>query len=70
MPKRNLRIVRNSGRTAIGVCECCNAQFKSDGDFTGDPIEEIREQFGNHICKPLDSSQNALRIVREATENK
>jgi hypothetical protein len=70
MPKRKLRIVRNDGNSALGVCECCNAQFKSDGAFTGDPIEEIRGQFGNHICEPMDSSQNALRIVREATENK
>jgi hypothetical protein len=27
-------------------------------------------QFNAHVCKPVDSSQNALRIVREATENK
>jgi hypothetical protein len=70
MPKRKLRIVRNLPRPAIGVCECCNAQFKSDGTFTGDPIEEIREEFGNHICEPMDSSQNALRIVQESTEGK
>ena len=70
MPKRKLRIVRNDGNTAIAVCEFCNAQFKSDGHFTGDPIEEVREQFGNHICEPLDSSQNAPRIVRGATEIK
>lgn len=70
MPKRKLRIVRNDGNSALGVCEHCNAQFKSDGMVTGDPIEEIRERFANHICEPMDSSQNALRIVREATEGK
>ncbi len=70
MPTRKLRIVRNDGNSALGICECCNAQFKSDGHFTGDPIEEIREQYGNHICEPMDSSQNALRIVREATEDR
>jgi len=26
--------------------------------------------FEAHKCKPLDSSQNALRVVREVTENK
>ena len=70
MPKRKLRMVRNDGNLALGICECCNAQFKTDGQFTGDPIEKIGEQFGNHVCEPMDSSQNALRIVREATENK
>jgi len=46
---------------AIGVCERCNAQFK-DAD--------IQAQFDAHKCKPMDSSQNALRIVRESMENK
>jgi hypothetical protein len=70
MAKRKLRIVKNDGNSALGVCECCNAQFGSNGAFTGDPIEEIRELFGNHICEPMDSSQNALQIVHEATKNK
>ena len=70
MPKRKLRIVRNDGNSALGMCECCSAQFKSDAHFTGDPIEEIRGLFGNHICEPMDRSQNALPFVREATENK
>jgi hypothetical protein len=38
------------------------------------PIEaakdDIQERFNVHKCKLTDSSQNALRIVREATENK
>jgi hypothetical protein len=70
MPKRKLRIVRNVPPPAIGVCECSDALFKSDGDFIGDPIREIREPFGNHICEAMDGRQNALRIVREATEGK
>jgi len=60
MPKRKLRIVKQTS-PAIGVCERCNAQFK-DAD--------IQAQFDVHKCKLTDSSQNALRIVREATEDK
>jgi hypothetical protein len=36
----------------------------------GNAQSAIQEQFNAHKCKPMDSSQNALRIVREATENK
>jgi hypothetical protein len=46
---------------AIGICERCDAQFKGAG---------IQAEFDVHKCKPVDSSQNALRIVREATEDK
>ena len=60
MPKRKLRIVKQTP-PAIGVCERCNAQFK-DAD--------IQAKFDAHKCKLVDSSQNALRIVREATEDK
>jgi tRNA(Ile2) C34 agmatinyltransferase TiaS len=60
MQKRKLRIVKQTP-PAIGVCERCNAQFKGDG---------IQAQFDAHKCKPMDSSQNALRIVRESTEGK
>jgi len=59
MAKRKLRIVKKSPPPAIGVCERCNAQFKG---------ENIEEQFDAHKCKPIDSSQNAVRIVKEATE--
>jgi hypothetical protein len=52
MPKRELRIVKQTP-PAIGVCERCNAQFKDEG---------IQAQFDAHKCKPIDSSQNALRI--------
>jgi hypothetical protein len=57
MPKRKLRIVKQG----LGICERCNAQFK-DAD--------IQAQFDAHKCKLVDASQNALRIVREATEGK
>ena len=57
MAKRKLRIVKQG----LGICERCNAQFKS---------YEIQAEFDAHKCKPVDSSQNTLRIVREATEGK
>jgi hypothetical protein len=57
MPKRKLRIVKQG----LGICERCNAQFKGD---------RIQAEFDTHKCKPVDSSQNALRVVREATEGK
>jgi hypothetical protein len=67
MTKRNLRIVRRSPPLVIGVCERCNAQFKSERP---EPAGDLEAQFNLHKCHPIDSSQNALRIVREATENK
>jgi len=36
----------------------------------GNAQSAMREQFNADTCKAMDSSQNALRIVREATENK
>jgi hypothetical protein len=58
--QRKLRIVKPTP-PAIAICERCNAQFKG---------ADLEAQFDAHKCKPIDSSQNALRIVREATENK
>jgi hypothetical protein len=66
MQKRKLRIVQQSP-PAIGICEGCNAQFRS-GEFF--PDVDIQAQFDSHKCKPVDSSQNALRIVHEDTESK
>jgi len=37
---------------------------------TADAQANLQQQFDTHKCKPIDSSQNALRIVREATEDK
>jgi hypothetical protein len=69
MQKRKLRIVKPP-LPAIGVCERCNSQFKSNQTSQDDAEKEIQAQFDAHKCKPVDSSQNAVRIVREATENK
>ena len=70
MPKRRLRIVKSSPLPIIGVCEACSQQFKSHNPETDKGEWEISIEFSNHECKPLDSSQNALRIVLEAPENK
>jgi hypothetical protein len=70
MEKRKLRIVRKIPPPAIGVCERCNCQFKSSKPMWKDADAEIVEAFASHKCNPMDSSQNALRIVRESTEGK
>ena len=36
----------------------------------GNAQSAIQEQFNAHKCKLVDSSQNALRIVRKSTEGK
>lgn len=74
MPSRKLRIVKRIGPAPyLGVCERCNRQFKVTYGKTftvEDATAVLQEQFDAHKCEPVDSSQNALRIVREATENK
>lgn len=74
MPKRELRIVKHGGQTpTLGICERCNAQFAVLREALTDPdaaLASISDQFDAHNCKPVDSSQNALRIVRESTEGK
>lgn len=70
MPKRNLRIVKRVRNVPVlGICEGCNAQFRGDPKM-GNAQSAIQEQFNSHKCKLIDSSQNALRIVRESTEGK
>ncbi|MGA3318301.1 MAG: hypothetical protein ABSC64_17915 [Candidatus Korobacteraceae bacterium] len=68
MAKRKLRIVRE--KPLLGICEYCNMQFSATTALGAPNRIAIQEQFKAHKCKPMDSSQNALRIVREATENK
>jgi hypothetical protein len=63
MPKRNLRWVKTAP-SLLGACERCNSQFKGDSEA------EIRFAFEAHKCTAVDSSQNAMRVVREATEDK
>jgi hypothetical protein len=74
MAKQKLRIVeRRKNIPVLGVCEFCNAQFPIHQPWKGGQSEaqaQIQQQFNAHKCKLVDSSQNALRVVREATENK
>jgi hypothetical protein len=68
MPIRKLRIVKKTPILA-GVCERCGSEFSSK--LSGkEADEEIQTAFDAHRCKPLDSSQNALRVMREATSDK
>jgi hypothetical protein len=69
MQKRKLRIVKKSP-PALGICERCNTQFKASTYNPDKATVELNAVFDAHKCKPVDTSQNALRIVREATEDK
>lgn len=53
----------------LGVCERCCSEFSSRQSVRAAEAE-IKAAFDLHKCVPLDSSQNALRIVHEATESK
>ena len=66
MPKRNLRIVKRTP-IAIAVCESCNMQFNSHQPIEDDAEAEMRAAFDAHNC---NASQNAARIMREATEER
>jgi hypothetical protein len=70
MPKRELLIVRRNAAGLLGVCRACNEQFQSGAADDRIAKSELTIMFNVHQCKPVDSSQNALRIVREATEGK
>lgn len=55
--------------TVLGVCVKCSTEFFSY--LSGKAADwELKAQFDAHKCDPLDASQNALRIVREAYDNK
>lgn len=69
MLNRKLRFVRIKP-TPMAVCERCNCQFVSKMPVYGAAKTEIEREFKFHECEPLDSSQNALRVVHEATEDK
>ena len=69
MPKRNLRIVKRFPAPLIGVSEACNQQFKSDEAQLDRAEWAVSNEFAFHKCPPMDLSQNALRIVTEATKD-
>jgi hypothetical protein len=49
MPERNLRIVKRTPITT-GICEHCNAEFKSSQPLKDDAEAEMRVQFDAHKC--------------------
>ena len=69
MPKRRLRIVKKTP-SMLGACERCSSEFGSRLSDSAAAEVEIKAAFDAHKCVPLDSSQNALRVVSEATEDK
>ncbi len=71
MPKRKLQIVKHDDEGALlGVCLYCNKSFAPPHGVNGPARQlDIAKQFDAHTCKRLDESQNALRVVREATED-
>ena len=66
MDTRKLRIVKPP-LPAIGVCEGCGSQFKSNKRSQDEAEIEIRAAFDAHECTPTDS--NARRSVHDSTED-
>ena len=56
----------------LSCWECANdVELSLASRLLGQSAEaEIDTAFDAHKCVPLDSSQNALQVVREATDNK
>ena len=73
METRSMRIVQSIGPAPYrAICTNCNQQFRvtSGKTFTvEDATATLQARFDAHECKPMDESQNAARIVKEATEN-
>jgi hypothetical protein len=55
---------------AVGVCEGCNSQFKSNKRSEDEVEAEIRAAFDAHRCELMGDSQNAQPFVRDFTEGK
>ena len=74
MPKRAIRIAKHIGSTPVlATCVACNQQFKAPTSALNsvkDCTDAIQRQFDVHKCQTMDSSPNALRMVREETEDK
>jgi hypothetical protein len=72
MANREMRVVKYIGPAPfVAVCTNCSQQFKVPPDITmtaGEAQATLQAEFSKHECKRLDESQNAARIVREATE--
>jgi hypothetical protein len=59
MTTRKLRIVKPP-LPAIGVCEGCNSQFKSNKRSEDEVEIEIRAAFDTHECNPRESSNQNM----------
>jgi hypothetical protein len=57
MPKRALRIVKNS-HPVTAVCESCERVFVSRAEDATMADKEIRILFDGHECEAVDTSQN------------
>ena len=68
MDTRKLRIVKPP-LPAIGVCEGCNSQFKSNKRSEDEVEAEIRAAFDAHRCE-LQDSQSTQRVERDFTEDR
>jgi hypothetical protein len=55
MDTRKLRIVKPP-LPALGVCECCKAQFKSSKRSQDEAENEIKAAFDAHECKVRDQA--------------
>jgi hypothetical protein len=66
MEKRNLRIVKTTP-PASGVCDACNAVFKSHLHQAAQSKWEIQVQFERHKCKLRSTDPSAVRLATEAT---
>ena len=69
MGRRNLRIVKATP-PAVGVCEGCNAMFKSYLRQGVQSQWEIKVQFERHRCKLRHAEQTDTGITTEATPSK
>jgi hypothetical protein len=72
MQKRALRVVEWLGQApAVAACTHCERTFRVPIDTLKRPLESqwnLDKKFAEHKCKLLNFSQNALRIVQEATD--
>ncbi|MGC2258445.1 MAG: hypothetical protein WA594_09080 [Candidatus Sulfotelmatobacter sp.] len=66
MDTRKLRIVKPP-LPAIGVCEGCNSQFKSNRRSEDEVEIEIRAALDAHECNPSGSDNQKLRGYSDET---
>jgi hypothetical protein len=66
MDTRKLRIVKPP-LPAIGVCEACNSQFKSNKRSPDEVEIEIRAAFDAHECRPKESGNQNVHGYMDET---